>query len=1112
MDISGYNQLIFKLDQFIRKYYINALIRGLLYSIGTILAMFLVFNVLEYYFYFSTAVRKFFFYTFILTSGAAIMYWVLDPLIRYLKLGKTISHEEAAVIIGNHFSDVKDKLLNILQLKRQADTTHQQGLVLASIEQKTKSIQLVPFKAAIDLQKNKKYAKYALPPLALLLFILFAAPSILKDGTKRIIQNNKTFERVAPFSFVLDNKDLKVIQNHDFTINVKTEGTVQPNEMYVIVDDFLYKMARSEENLFTYTFKNVQKDQDFILQSGNFNSNSYQLKVIKKPNLQHFSLHLTFPSYLGRKGEILESIGDISIPEGTRVQWIFDALYTDQLTFQFADKKALEPALRSGDSEYKFDKRITKDESYTVFLSNDQIAHPDSLHYTIAVVKDQYPTIAAEQIIDSTNKTSIYFVGNASDDYGIKSLTFNYTITHENGKMEPNKVVPLGSTGGRESKFEHFLDLNKVQLTSGDKITYFFEVFDNDGVNGSKSSKSVLMTFEKPSLEQLENQEQANDELLKDELKDALKKMDKLQEQMKKLRDKLLQEKDMSWQDKKEMEKLLEEQKKIQEQIEKAKEKLEENIKNREELQKDSETMEKEEKLQEMFEKAADPETKELMDKIQELMQELEKEDAVQMLEQFEQNNDSKQKEMERLLDLYKQLEMEKNIQDQIKDLEKLADQQEKLAEKTEKQQESKEDLMKKQEELNKKMEDIKKKQEELEKQNKELSPPKKMDEKAEEKMDEISDEMQESQEQMQKNDSQGASKSQKSAAKKMKQQASDMKNAMQSGNSDQAGEDIKTIRQLLENLVTLSFDQENLINEMSPVFVTSPLFPKSIREQYKLQNDFKIIEDTLVALSNRNADIETFVMDKVHEVKYNLKESIQFLEERDVNNGQERQRRTMKNVNDLALMLNESLENAQKQQASGMPGSQMCNKPGGKGSGNSGGKPVDKITEGQQGLNESLKQMKEKMDKEGKEGGKAKDFAQAAAQQAALRKALEELQGEKKEQGKGSEALEEIIKNMDKIETELVNKRLNTETLRRMKDIETKLLEAEKAERQRELDEKRKSETAKDIQREVPKHIQEYLKKRQAETEMYRSVSPTLKPFYKGLVDEYYQSVKNKK
>jgi hypothetical protein len=252
--------------------------------------------------------------------------------------------------------------------------------------------------------------------------------------------------------------------------------------------------------------------------------------------------------------------------------------------------------------------------------------------------------------------------------------------------------------------------------------------------------------------------------------------------------------------------------------------------------------------------------------------------------------------------------------------------------------------------------------------------------------------------------------------------------------------------------------------------------------------------------------------MDKLAEVKGNMKGSIKDLEERLIPEGQEKQRRTMKNINDLALMLSESLENAQKQQAAGMPGSQMCNKPGGKGQGKSGKQPMNKITEGQQGLSDDLKGMKEKMDKQGKGGASAKDFGEAAARQSALRKALQELQDGKKEQGQGSKELEEILNNMDRIETELVNKRLNSETLNRMKDIETRLLEAEKAERQRELDNKRKSESAVDKRRELPPSIQEYLKKRQAEIDMYKSVSPSLRPYYKSLVDEYYKSLKGER
>ena len=1116
---SNYNQLIDKLDQFIRKYYINKLIKGSLYTIAIVLGLFLLFNVSEYYFYFSTGVRKLFFYSFLLSTLAGFAYWVINPLVRYFKLGQTISHEDAAMIIGDHFGDVKDKLINILQLKKQESIESHTALIEASIEQKTNAIKLVPFKSAIDLNKNRQYLRYALPPFLLLIFILFAAPSIIKESTNRIINNDKKFAKAAPFAYILDNDDLKVVQYQDFTMNISVEGAVLPNEVFVTIDNFQYKMVKVDNTTFSYTFRNVQKDIEFTLQSGTVISVPYSLEVLEKPNLSDFSIEMIFPAYVGRQNEVLQNTGDIVVPEGTKMTWLFDALQTDDISMYFGENNAVKAEKRD-ETRFRYTKKAVKDELYKLFLSNKYVPQADSLTYSITVIKDQFPTVAVEKIVDSLDNSLVYFLGNASDDYGLNSLSFNYIVTRENGTQLPLQSQKLNRQDGREIQFDHVMDIRKLNLNPGEKVSFYFEVFDNDGVNGSKSTKSSVMTYEKPTLEEIKLKEEVNDEAIKDQLKDALKNVDKLQENMKKLKEKLLQDKQLNWQDKKEMEKILEEQKKLQEQIEKAKEKLDENMKNQEEFKtQPEEIQQKQEKLQELFEKALDPETKELMDKIKELLQELEKEDAVQMLEQFEMNNETLEKEMDRMLELYKQLEMEKQVKDQIKDMNKLADEQDKLADKTEKKEATAEELKQQQEELNKKLEELKKKQEELEKKNKDLSPPKDMGEKNKEKMDDAKKDMEKSKEELEKKDNAAASKSQKKAAKKMKKQAEEMQESMDGAASDQAGEDIKTIRQLLENLVTVSFEQEALYKEINPYMMNTPAFPAAIRKQFKLQGDFKIIEDTLVALSKRNADIESFVMDKVAEIKYNMKAGIKDLEERQVPEGQEKQRRTMKNINDLALMMNESLDKAQ--QASGALGSGSCSKPGGKGSGKSGKVPMDKITEGQQGLSDQLKEMKDKMDKEGKkgkekkdgkegkEGSSAKDFAQAAARQASLRKALEQLQNEKKEQGQGSKELDEIISNMDRIETELVNKRLNSETLKRMKDIETRLLEAEKAERQRELDNKRKSETAQEKRNEMPPALQDYLKKRQAEIDMYKSVSPSLRPYYKSLVDEYYKSLK---
>lgn len=97
----------------------------------------------------------------------------------------------------------------------------------------------------------------------------------------------------------------------------------------------------------------------------------------------------------------------------------------------------------------------------------------------------------------------------------------------------------------------------------------------------------------------------------------------------------------------------------------------------------------------------------------------------------------------------------------------------------------------------------------------------------------------------------------------------------------------------------------------------------------------------------------------------------------------------------------------------------------------------------------------------------------------------------------------------MNKQEKQLVNKQLNNDMLRRQQEITTRLLEADKAQRERDLDEKRKSETGTNIVHKIPPSLEEYIKARQAETEWFKQVSPDLKPFYKKLVEQYYQNLK---
>lgn len=247
---------------------------------------------------------------------------------------------------------------------------------------------------------------------------------------------------------------------------------------------------------------------------------------------------------------------------------------------------------------------------------------------------------------------------------------------------------------------------------------------------------------------------------------------------------------------------------------------------------------------------------------------------------------------------------------------------------KQKKKEESPEDLKKKQEELNKKFEDVQKKQEELKKKNEALEKPKPMDDKKKES-EGISKDMKDPKEKLDKKENKSASEKQKDAAKKMDDMAEQMEKEEEQNEQDENAEDIKMIRQLLENLVALSFEQESLIKSFSEVNPQTPKYTNLVQDEFRLKDNFKLIEDTLQQLA-KVIQIESFVMEKVSEVNDNFSKSIENLEERNIPQASGHQYRVMKNVNDLAVMLAESLDNKQKEQnaSCNKPGGGSCNKP----------------------------------------------------------------------------------------------------------------------------------------------------------------------------------------
>jgi len=1144
---SGYEALLKRLDAFVKKYYKNQLLKGGIYALSAFLVCYISVIVLEYFAHFDTTVRTVLFYGFAGVITYILSRWIILPLSGLYKLRKTISHDEAAQLIGKHFPEISDKLINTLQLQSQLTANSEETALLnASIEQRIQAFKPVTFAAAIDLSQNKKHLKYAIPPVVAFLILLFAAPSIVTEGTQRMIQHRTYFTKQAPFKFIIENEDLTTGQLDDFELAVRLEGEEIPEQVYIDLEGHQFKLQKGGKIDFNYTFKNVQRDLSFKLYADGFYSETYQLNALPTPILLNFDIRLDYPSYVQKQNETVKNTGDLIVPAGTKINWLFHTSNTEQVKVHFPDS-TFQPERRE-ENTFAFAIRALQSQSYSVITENQFMRGRDSILYALNVVPDQYPSIEVQERADSTASKRLYFKGLVKDDYGFKRLSFNYRFVKSQQEDKKNKdlIRKELSISSEVSKapFFHFWDLNELNIEAGEEIEYYFEVWDNDAVTGSKSSRSHSKVFKAPTLKEVAKQAMANNEQIKEEMEEGIKEAKELQDELDKLHRKLLEKKELDWQDKQKIEQLLAKQKNLEQKVDKIQQQNRENLNKQNEYTRPNERiLDKQRQLEALFEEIMSDEMKQKYEELQRLMEELDKDKVQEMLEDMEMDDEFLENELDRSLELFKQLEFEQQLDKKIDELDKLAEKQEELAEETEEKGSDNEEIKEKQDELNKEFDEFREEMDELEKMNEELEQPNDMDDTDKEE-ESIDKEMEESSDELGQNKKKKASDSQKSSSDQMKELSKKMKEMQQSMQEQKQAMDMESLRQLLDNLVKLSFDQEDLMKDLNVTDMKDPKYVSIIQEQKKLKDDAEMIEDSLQALSKRFREasgpagaqqamkLQAAINKEIISINSNMEKSISFLSNQPPRREREykqkaieRQQYVMTSVNNLALMLDESLQQLQQAMSQQMFGEGSCNKPGNSKGQGQGKKSMAGMKDMQKKINDQIEKLKKQMEGGDKPGGKkgdkpggegmggsgkmSKELARLAAQQEALRNELRKMSEQMDEEGSGGKGgnLDQIKKLMEETETDLVNKRITLETLQRQKDIMVKLLESEKAERERELDDKRESKEAIGQDYTSPEEFFDFDQAGKKEIELLRTVPPSLNSYYRKKVNEYFSS-----
>jgi hypothetical protein len=957
--MSNFETIKSKLQEFIQKYYTNELLKGaiLFFAIG--LLYFLITLFVEYMLWLNPTARTVLFWVFILVELGLFIKFIAIPLAKLFNLRKGINYETASKLIGNHFPEVNDKLLNVLQLNQ---SPTQSDLLIASIEQKSQELQPIPFKSAINFKSNTKYLKYAAIPIVILL-LSYATGKInwFSDSYERVVNYKTAYEPPAPFQFFVLNESLQAIEGKDFKLNVSTAGDVIPENAQIQFNGQSYYLQQLAPGEFQYTF-NLPKDNiEFTLSANDVNSKPYELEVVNTPNLVNFEMVLDYPSYTRKQDEVLKSTGSAVIPEGTKVTWKALTKSTNEVNIYANDTL---PFKQNEEGKFEATKRLYRNYNYSISTSNDKLKDYENLAYSISVVKDLNPELSIKVQKDSIDLQSLYFYGQASDDFGLTKLNLVYYPVDD----ETNKVVhPISIS---KSNFSEFVSAfpNQFNLEEGISYQLYFEVFDNDALHNYKRTMSSVFNYRKRTQEE-EEQKQLQEQ--NQTIKDIGKTFEKLQEQDKKLEEfsKTQKEKqELNFNDKKKFEDFLKRQKQQEQLMKNFNKKLQDNLEEFQEEKKEDQFKEDlKERLKENEEQLKKDEK--LLEELEKLQDKINKEEFTQKLEELAKQNKNKKRSMKQLLELTKRFYVMKKAEKIGKQLDDLAKKQEELSKK------DKENTKEKQEELNKEFDQLQKDIEDLKKEDRRLQKPMnvpvdefledgvKYDQKeakdALEKKEQSQEEQnsEESQEQLQK-----AQEKQKKAAQKMKQMSKNMMSMLSGGGGgggSQMQEDVETLRQILENLLLFSFDQESLMNTFDAIDINNNKYGKYIIQQSNLREHFEHIDDSLFALSLRQPKISEKVNSQITEVYFNIDKALGQLTENKLYQGVSSQQYTITASNELASFLSDALDNMEMQ---------MNSSPG---SGGGGGQQLPDIIMSQEELNKQMEEgvKKSEQGKEGEEG-----------------------------------------------------------------------------------------------------------------------------------------------
>lgn len=917
-----------------------------------------------------------------------------------------------------------------------------------------------------------------------------------------------------PYHFTVHPGNFTYEHGEPFTIEINFKSNDRPKKVTLALKTEIESSFRNlplnkvNESLYVSPPITLTNSASYQINMDNYQSDMYGIDIQLRPRFQQFSAKIIPPSYTLLKTD------SIIYPFSS-----FNALYGSQIQLSGKSNKPLRTLHLSkteGDtlfselSELRYEFQAFKTDTIAISLFDTVgLKSRDTLKFTIQIKNDAWPTVTIfdpEPILELRTPEKLTIAYEARDDFNLTASALNVEISRAFLDKPEIYRIPLNLNTNR-LLYRYEWDLTTYKLNPLDKVTYWIEVKDNDRINGPKSATSSKQIIKIPSLTDYIDQLAGFEDNVDESFETVSDQFDTFMKNYDEFFNDLKDKPDESWKRTEDVERLKQQQDKIKnsvEELNKAFDELKKDISGNNLL--DRETLQKYEELKQLLEELDNEDLREALQKLQESLSNFNPNQIQQAIENMKFNEEKYKERLNRTLELFKSLKLDARLQQSAKALEELAEREEAISKKNSSQTD---EVIKEQEQLKNELEKL------SEKLDSYLNDSPESRKEATDKLSEqMQDQLQNTEKQLQENlnQLQNGSQNEKTQQQQqfiqnsLSQMSEQLRNAMVQSGQQRAQINKESLERILFELLTLSFAQEKINGQIDVLADRSAGFVEYARTQRNIKRQFGFIADTLFKVSTELPSLSNAINEKKLKVDNHLGKSLISLAERTQSRSLTETRMALGNINELATLIADVLE-------------QLQNSQGGSGAGKgpmSMEQLLEQLSESakqQQQLNQQMQDMindiqGERLTKEAMD--RLSDMAEA---QNRIRKQLEELKksGSLESGDKTLSDLERLAEEMEETINQLRGGQADRILIKRQQNILSRMLEAERALQERGEDEKREGDTAKDYKRSNPPPLTYEELQKQIELQLKNPDQTQFKESFKELIRLYFEALERR-